>query len=115
MNKTANSIYKVIFHSQGKIYELYARQVHQSDLYGFVGVEELLFGEPSSVLVNPAEERLQAEFTGVQQTFIPIHAIIRIDRVEKEGVSKIRSGESGDNVAPFPGSYYPPGGHRPKE
>lgn len=114
MTKPKN-IYKIIFHNQGKVYELYAGRILQGDLYGFIQVEELLFGEQSGLLVNPAEERLQAEFAGVQRSFIPLYAVIRIDEVEKEGVSKIRAGgESGDNVAPFPGPFYPPGGRKDK-
>lgn len=103
-------IYRVIFLNQGKVYELYARNVYQGSLYGFVEVEELLFGERSTLLVDPAEERLQNEFTGVRRSFIPLHAVIRIDEVEKEGVSKIRgSGQAGDNISLFPTSPYPSG------
>lgn len=113
MAKNTLSIYKVLFINQGKVYELYARNIYQGDLYGFIEAEELIFGEQSTMLVNPAEERLQSEFAGVQRTFIPIHAIIRIDEVEKEGVSKIRaSGENNDNVATFPHPVFPPGGKR---
>ena len=116
MTKAAKSLYKVIFHNQGKVYELYAGRVYQSELYGFVEVEELIFGEHSALLVNPAEERLQHEFAGVRRTFIPLYAIIRIDEVDKEGVSKIRAtSESTGNIAPFPGPFYPPGGHQDKE
>lgn len=101
-------IYKVIFLNQGKVYELYARNVYQGNLYGFVEVEELVFGERSSLLVDPAEERLQGEFAGVRRSFIPIHSIIRIDEMEKEGVSKIRgTGEATGNIAAFP--VYTPG------
>ena len=113
MTKTAKSIYKVIFLNQGKVYELYAHGIYQGDLYGFIEVEELIFGEQSSMLVNPAEERLQNEFAGVPRTFIPIHSVIRIDEVEKEGVSKIRAtGEPADNIAAFPGPFSPPAGKR---
>jgi hypothetical protein len=116
MTKPAKNVYKVLFHSQGKVYELYAGHVRQGDLYGFIEVEELAFGEQSGLLVNPAEERLQAEFAGVRRTFIPLHAVIRIDEVEKEGISKIRSSsDSADNIAPFPGPLYPPGGRKDKE
>lgn len=113
--KTSKKIYKVIFFNQGKVYELYARSIYQGDWYAFIEVEELLFGEQSSMLVNPAEERLQNEFSGVRRTFIPIHSVIRIDEVEKEGISKIRaSGEGNDNIAPFPGPVYPPSGNSKK-
>jgi hypothetical protein len=58
-----------------------------------------VFNERSQVLVDPSEERLKTEFTGVRRSFIPMQAVIRIDEVEKSGVSKI---SNGDNVSPFP-------------
>ncbi len=100
-------IFKIIFINQGKIYELYARSVAQGALYGFVEVEELQFGERSAVVVDPSEERLKEEFSGVKRTYIPMPAVIRIDEVEKPGVGKIRDG--GGIVTPFPGGLYAPG------
>ena len=38
------SLYKVIFMSQGQVYEIYARSVGQGDMFGFVAIEELVFG-----------------------------------------------------------------------
>ena len=64
-------IYKVVFHNQGKIYELYAGKVTQGDLYAFVEVADIIFGERSAVLVDPGEEKLKSEFAGVQRTFVP--------------------------------------------
>ncbi len=104
------SIYKVIFLNQGKLYELYAREIYQGDLYGFVEIEELIFGENSSVVVDPAEERLKSEFAGVKRSFIPMHSIVRIDEVAKEGQGKITElSEKGGNVSQFPGPVYTPG------
>ena len=102
-----DKIYKVLFMNQGKVFELYARHVMQGNLYGFVEVEELLFGEKSSLLVDPSEDRLKAEFANVKRTYLPMHAVIRIDEVDRQGVSKIRSGDAGDNVAMFPPAYGP--------
>src|SRR6056297_125783 len=72
-------IYKVIFHNQGEIYEIYATCIYQSELYGFIEVEEFLFGERAQMVVDPSEERLKNEFSGVQRSFIPMHAVVRID------------------------------------
>jgi hypothetical protein len=94
-------IYKVIFYNQGQVYELYARQVYQSDLMGFLEVEEFVFGERTQVIVDPAEERLKNEFASIKRSFLPMHAIIRIDEVEKEGACKITE-VKGSNVMPFP-------------
>ena len=100
-------IYKVLFVNQGQVYEVYARQVRQGDLYGFVAVAELVFGGRTEVVVDPSQEKLRDEFAGVERFHIPMHAVIRIDEVAKEGVSKIRDGDG--KVTPFPGSMFPPG------
>ncbi|ASK33159.1 DUF1820 family protein [Alloalcanivorax mobilis] len=96
----SRQIYKVIFLNQGQIFEIYVGQIYQSDLYGFLEVEEFLFGERSQMVVDPSEEKLKNQFAGVQRSFIPVQAIIRIDEVEKEGVGKIT--EAGSNVTAFP-------------
>ncbi len=100
-------IYKIIFFNQGQIFEIYARQIYQSDLYGFIEVEELVFGERSQMLVDPSEEKLKAEFEGVNRSYIPMHAVVRIDEVAKEGIGKISDAKAG-NVAPFPVSAFTP-------
>lgn len=105
----ARHLYKILFISQGKVYEVYARSVSQGDLFGFLAVEELVFGERSSVVVDPAEERIKAEFAGVRRSYIPLHAVLRVDEVEKQGISKISVAESG-NIAQFPMAVYAPGG-----
>lgn len=111
---TEERTYKVIFVNQGKVFEIYARSIAQGQLYGFVEVEQLIFGERSGLLVDPSEEKLRSEFAGVKRVFLPMHSVVRIDEVEREGVSKIRS-TSGDNVTPFPGSAYAPGAPPKKE
>lgn len=97
----ASHIFKVLFVNQGKVYEIYARKVSHGGLFGFVEVEELVFGERSSVVVDPAEEKIKAEFAGVKRSFLPLHSVLRIDEVRKQGVSKISALEGG-NVAQFP-------------
>ena len=96
------NIYKVSFYNQSKVYEVYAHQVYQSDLYGFITIEGLVFNERSSIVVDPSEEKLKSEFDQVKRFFVPTHAIIRIDEVDKQGVAKIS--EAGENVAHFPSS-----------
>ncbi len=100
---TSNTRYRVSFLNHGKVYEIYAREVYQDDLYGFVTVEGLLFGERSQVVVDPSEERLRTEFEGVERFHVPMHALIRIDEVAAVGTPRIRDG-GGDagNVHAFP-------------
>jgi hypothetical protein len=103
----SSHIFKVMFVNQGKVYEIYARKVSHGSLFGFVEVEELVFGERSSVVVDPGEERIKNEFAGVKRSYLPLHSVLRIDEVRKQGVSKIVALEGG-NVAHFPTSLLPP-------
>lgn len=82
-------IYKVEFVNRDQIYEIYVKNVYQSDLYGFVIIEDFVFGEKSAIVVDPTEERLRVEFEGVIRSFIPMQRIIRIDQVKKRGAAKI--------------------------
>ncbi|MFM8516401.1 MAG: DUF1820 family protein [Nevskiaceae bacterium] len=97
----ASHIYKVMFVNQGKTYEVYARKVSHGNLFGFIEIEELVFGERSTVVLDPTEERIKAEFEGVKRSYLPMHSVLRIDEVKKQGVSKISTYE-GANVAQFP-------------
>lgn len=103
MSSSSSRIYRVSFVNQDKIYEVFARQVYEADLYGFIAIEELEFGTQSELVIDPGEEKLKSEFSSVTRTFIPMHAIIRIDEVEKPGISKIHAMEGGrnNNVSPF--------------
>lgn len=107
VKKRAARVYKIQFQSQGERYELYAREVSQSNMYAFIEVAGILFGEKSKVVVDPSEERLKAEFSQVNRTYIPLHSVVRIDEVEKAGVGKIvdkpaPSGCGDAKVTPFP-------------
>jgi hypothetical protein len=97
-----------MFVNQGKVYEVYARKVSHGDLFGFIEVEELLFGERSTVVLDPSEERIKGEFEGVKRTFLPMHSVLRIDEVKKQGTSKITAveGAGGANIAQFPMPLY---------
>ena len=64
---SARSLYKVVFLSQGKVYEIYARNVTQGTLFGFIEVERLVFGERSSIVIDPAEERIRSEFAALKR------------------------------------------------
>lgn len=105
----AHHIYRVTFINQGKVYEVYARKVSQEGLWGFIAIEQLVFGERGGVVLDPGEEKLKDEFAGVKRTHIPMHAVIRIDEVAREGTAKIIALEGGSNVTPFPLPMYTPG------
>ena len=103
----SSHIFKIMFVNQGKVYEVYARKVGQGRLFGFIEIEELVFGQRSTVVLDPGEERIKSEFAGVKVTMLPMHSILRIDEVKKQGVSKVSDFE-GTNVSAFPMSMYTP-------
>ncbi len=96
-------MYKVCFLNQGKVYELYCRKVSGSDLsYGFIEVADLVFDDESALVIDPTEERLREEFADVEVLHIPMHAVIRVERVRKRGTCVIRDSKSGEKVTPLP-------------
>ena len=79
MSDASQNIYKVLFHNQGQVYEVYAHNIYSSDLYGFIEIEDYVFGKKSQMVIDPGEDKLRQEFEGVQRSFIPMHYVIRID------------------------------------
>ena len=87
-------IYRVIFIQHDKLYEVYARYLTEESLMGFIEIEELVFHEmSSSVVVDPTEEKLRTEFKDVKRSYIPLHTILRIDEVMKEGAARMTNSE----------------------
>jgi hypothetical protein len=110
---SGNKIFRIQFYNQGNVYEIHAHRVQQSDLYAFIQVQDIIFGERSKVLIDPSEEKLKTEFGGVECTHIPMQAVIRIDEVASAGQNKIVPGVAGANVTPFPaGMPSGPGGDK---
>jgi hypothetical protein len=111
----ASHIFRIMFVNQGKVYEVYARQVSHGGLFGFVEVEDFVFGAREGVVLDPGEERIKTEFEGVKRTYLPLHSVLRIDEVKKQGTAKIVALEGG-NVAQFPVPLYSvPGDSTPKK
>jgi len=106
----SETIFRVSFISQGEVYEIYARNVSQGGLFGFIEIDGLIFGERSKLLIDSSEERLKTEFEGVQRFYVPLHSVLRIDEVEKAGRGRITSGDG--KVASFPMAIMPPGGKK---
>ncbi len=99
----AKKLYKVVFLNHGKIYELYARSIGSSELWGFTCVSDLEFAARDGMLVDPTEERLRDEFANTRVLHLPMQSIVRIEEVERKGQSVIRDAESGERVVtPFP-------------
>ena len=102
MSKSKKSTFRIQFHNNNRIYELYAHEVSQSQMAGFIEIGEIIFGEQSKLLIDPAEEKLKLEFANVKHTYIPHFAVIRIDEVEQSGKNRILDSD-GSSVTTFPG------------
>ena len=99
----AKPLYKVTFLNHGKVYELYARHVAGSSLWGFTEVGELVFDVYEGLVVDPTEERLRDEFGATRVLHLPMQSIVRVEEVERKGQSAIRDATTGEKVVtPFP-------------
>ncbi|MBL4659891.1 MAG: DUF1820 family protein [Alcanivoracaceae bacterium] len=95
-------LYKVIFINRSKVYELYARDVFSSDIYGFIYVAELVFDQNQTIVIDPAEEKIRDEFENVNVLHLPMQSVIRIEEVKKKKSCKIREIKNGENISQFP-------------
>ena len=106
MAHSKSHLYRISFHNQAQVYELYAREVSHGSMVGFVEIGKLVFGEKSTVVVDTSEEKLKAEFENVERFYVPLHAVIRIDEVSKQGPMRILPG-SGEGGAKASTVSYP--------
>lgn len=96
------TFFRVTFSQFDLIYQIYASKVHESDMFGFIVVEDFMFGEATTLVVDPSEERLKMEFSEVKRAYIPMTSVIRIDEVEKPGSAKVLEKTKDSKVAIFP-------------
>ena len=108
--KPEDTLFRIRFYHEENVYEIYARSLAQESIFGFLEAEDLVFSDSSSQLViDPAEEKLRKEFEGVICTYIPMHAVIRIDEVKKQGVAKVSDAPKDAKskiLRPFPAHVY---------
>ncbi len=99
-------IYRVQFVSNGERYELYVRHLTQASLFGFIEIGEFVWDSHTGVVVDPSHEKLKTEFADVTSTYVPMHNVLRIDTVKKQGSAKIST--LSDKVTAFPNPIYTP-------
>ena len=83
------AIYKIQFISNGERYELYVTELVTSSLFGFIEIGGFVWDKHTQLVLDPSHEKLKDEFAGVDRTFVPMHHVLRIDQVSKEGTAKI--------------------------
>lgn len=99
-------LYRIQFVSNGERYELYVRELSQGGLFGFVEIGDFVWDNHTHLVVDPSHEKLKDEFADVTSTYIPMHNVLRIDAVKKQGTAKIT--QLSDKVTAFPGPIYTP-------
>jgi len=97
-----DQLYRIAFHNIGKVYELYCHDVNSSNLWGFIEISGLVFGEGDGLVIDPTEEKMRDEFKDVDVLHLPMHSVVRVERVKRKGKAVIRDRESGEKVTPFP-------------
>ena len=102
---TKKKTYKILFMQLGEIYEIFAKQIYQSDMYGFIEVEEYIFKQNKQLVVDPSSEKLEKEFKSVERSYIPVNSVIRIDEVVESGEAKIKQNKS--QISPTPINFHP--------
>ena len=103
---TKNPLFRVQFVSNGERYEVYVREVSQGSMFGFVEIGDFVWDTHTTLVLDPSHEKLKTECADVKHTYIPMHSVLRIDEVKKQGTAKIT--ELSDKVTAFPSPIYTP-------
>ncbi len=88
MTKTS-PLYRVQFISSGERYELFVRELMTSNVFGFIEIADFVWDKHTQLVLDPSHERLKDEFADVERTYVPMHNVLRIDQVKKQGSAKI--------------------------
>ncbi|MBL8021563.1 MAG: DUF1820 family protein [Leptospirales bacterium] len=84
------TLFRILFMNNGKAFDVYAKQVSQGNLFGFIEIEDLVFGKKSALLVDPTEDALRQEFEFTKRIYVPLHSVIRIEEVDKSTAGRPR-------------------------
>ena len=79
MAEKRKKVFKVVFVSQGQVFEVYAKSVSQGGLFGFVEIEGLLFGVRPTDALTVAAVVAAVGVVGVVATVVPSWRATRID------------------------------------
>ena len=82
-------MYRVEFISGGERYELYVKELIQGNLFGFIEIGDFVWNNHTEIVLDPSHEKLKDEFADVKRTYVPMHNVLRIDQVKKQGSAKI--------------------------
>lgn len=101
MKASEDRVYRVLFHNQGKIFDVFVRSVGRAELFGFLELQDFVFSKPTSMVIDPTEDKLRNEFEAANRVFVPIGHVERIDEVPEVGEAKITESD-GTLIHQFP-------------
>jgi len=99
-------LYRIQFISNGERYELYVKELIQGNLFGFIEIGDFVWDTHTELVLDPSHEKLKDEFADVSRTYVPMHNVLRIDQVKKQGSAKIT--KLSDKVTSLGGPVYTP-------
>ncbi|MGQ8364162.1 DUF1820 family protein [Glaciecola sp. 1036] len=99
-------IYKVQFISNGQRYEVFVKELTTSSIFGFIEIGDFVWNNHTEIVLDPSHEKLKDEFADVERTFVPMHNVLRIDQVAKQGSAKIT--QLSDKVTAINSPIYTP-------
>ena len=72
----SSEIYKIAFLNKGKVYEVFVKQVYQSDLYGFIEIEKV------SASRSPGGNFVKGSVVEFQLVFVAVEFLSPDDLIE---------------------------------
>jgi hypothetical protein len=104
-------MYKVQFINSGERYELYVKELVSSQVFGFIEIADFVWDTHTELVLDPSHERLKDEYADVERSYIPMHNVLKIDQVKKQGSAKITAFSDkvgADKVTPLRSPIYTP-------
>lgn len=104
-------MYKIQFVNGGERYELYVKELSSSQVFGFVEIADFVWDNHTELVLDPSHERLKDEYADVERSYIPMHNVLKIDQVKKQGSAKITAFSDKvnvDKVTPLRSPIYTP-------
>lgn len=99
-------LFRIQFIFNGERYELYVRELSQASMFGFIEIGDFVWDTHTDLVLDPSHEKLKSEFADITRTYIPMHNVLRIDEVKKQGLAKITA--LSDKVTQLPTPIYTP-------
>ena len=86
----AKELYKITIIDEDKEHTtLYATNVTQADLLGFVEISGLEFPNKSDIILTPGEDKAHTLFKDTKRIIIPGNYIIRIEELKEDKKAQI--------------------------